>query len=226
MKKAVSILAAVAVMATAGAAFAAVANTKHNLSTSGSNITGGTDQICIFCHTPHNAVQNYPLWNRTNPAGGGFSLYSSKNMKNHVGTGGFSADSVSLFCMSCHDGGTLGGRVARSNAGTISVTGTGNVNGDTISAGNARLGTDLTNDHPVNFNVVQSGGTTGIYATINGNPNKIGQSSATALPLFRTTKGDYTMECASCHLVHDNTFPPFLRKSNSASGLCLECHNK
>ena len=44
---------------------AGVGNTKHNLSTSG---PGGIkavseDQVCIFCHTPHNAFPATPLWN-------------------------------------------------------------------------------------------------------------------------------------------------------------------
>jgi len=35
-----------------------------------------------------------------------------------------------------------------------------------------------------------------------------------------------TMECASCHDVHDNGIAPFLRLSNDASAMCLTCHNK
>ncbi len=39
-----------------GVAFAAgIASTKHNLSSGGPgpNKTDATDQICVFCHTPH-----------------------------------------------------------------------------------------------------------------------------------------------------------------------------
>jgi predicted CXXCH cytochrome family protein len=35
-----------------------------------------------------------------------------------------------------------------------------------------------------------------------------------------------TLECGSCHNVHDNTAAPFLRKSNAASALCKTCHIK
>jgi hypothetical protein len=48
---------------------------KHNLSNQSSNIiraqplaNDGTDQICIFCHTPHSATPDSPLWSRPAPA--------------------------------------------------------------------------------------------------------------------------------------------------------------
>ena len=51
-----------------GTAFAGIANTKHNLGSTGTgtNSFDGTDEICVFCHTPHGAdtTANPPLWNR------------------------------------------------------------------------------------------------------------------------------------------------------------------
>jgi DNA-binding MarR family transcriptional regulator len=40
--------------------------TKHNLSVSGPGPIKSTNeqQVCIFCHTPHNASPIQPLWNR------------------------------------------------------------------------------------------------------------------------------------------------------------------
>ncbi len=35
-----------------------------------------------------------------------------------------------------------------------------------------------------------------------------------------------SVECATCHNVHDNTSGTFLRMSNASSALCLTCHNK
>ena len=45
--------------------FAGVGNTKHNLSVSGPGPAQATSEteICIFCHTPHNASPGTPLWN-------------------------------------------------------------------------------------------------------------------------------------------------------------------
>lgn len=69
MKRVLSLVAALAVSTVATAAFAAgsstIAGTKHNLSAGSSAsykvaTAGGTGQICIFCHTPHNAAQNVP----------------------------------------------------------------------------------------------------------------------------------------------------------------------
>ena len=54
---------------------------KHNLSFQSNNTvkaqplgSGGTDQICIFCHTPHSATPDTPLWSRPDPSGS-FNLY-------------------------------------------------------------------------------------------------------------------------------------------------------
>ena len=45
-----------------------IASTRHNLSVSGSgSVTAVSEsQICVFCHTPHQAeaIPNAPLWNR------------------------------------------------------------------------------------------------------------------------------------------------------------------
>jgi predicted CXXCH cytochrome family protein len=45
---------------------------------------------------------------------------------------------------------------------------------------------------------------------------------AAGLPLFTAS----TMQCATCHNVHDNTNVPFLRINNAASALCTTCHIK
>ena len=34
------------------------------------------------------------------------------------------------------------------------------------------------------------------------------------------------VECASCHDPHDNSNAPFLVMANTASALCLTCHDK
>ena len=48
----------------ATAASAGIANTKHNLSTGGTgtvHVTTGTDEICVFCHTPHGSDITAPV---------------------------------------------------------------------------------------------------------------------------------------------------------------------
>lgn len=201
------------------AAFAAsnITGTKHNLSSgaSTSQVRSNTSQICAFCHTPHNAVPNVPLWNRSQ-AGSTYKLYtSSATLTSATKNSSLSATSISLLCLSCHDGtlAQLGSRVTAVPSDVSALTMTdGTV---AFSAGGANLGSDLTNDHPIGFN----------YATAQG------QDSALRLASDAITRGAMffngnQMECASCHLVHDNTFAPFLRTTNVGSNLCLGCHIK
>ena len=112
MKKVLSLLAAAGLIAAASTAFgASIVNSKHDLSvtsTSGGTKASAGTQICIYCHAPHNAAANIPIWNRTAPvaARNTFKLYSGVNMQNVSFSTGFTSDSTSLFCMSCHDGQT------------------------------------------------------------------------------------------------------------------------
>jgi hypothetical protein len=69
-----------------------VRNTRHNLSTNGPGTTHasglGTSEVCVFCHTPHNATQadqgnntmRAPLWNRRVPDGATYTPYTSSSM--------------------------------------------------------------------------------------------------------------------------------------------------
>src|SRR5512133_2630479 len=109
MRKVIALVAAAGLIAAATSAFAAVTivGSKHDLAYK-ANKTGGltyntSTQICVYCHTPHNATEANVLWNRNNPTGSGFKLYSGVGMVNVSNRSGFTADSTSLFCMSCHD---------------------------------------------------------------------------------------------------------------------------
>lgn len=46
------------------AGFAGVRGTKHDLSINGPGTLKAVaeTQVCVFCHTPHNAEPAYPLW--------------------------------------------------------------------------------------------------------------------------------------------------------------------
>ena len=103
----------------AGAQPGNIRYTKHNLSNQ-SPTTGASgafvstrsynsnqvNQICIFCHTPHNAQPSYPLWNKVLPTQT-FKLYTASSTLSSVAKGAsLTADSASLLCLSCHDGKT------------------------------------------------------------------------------------------------------------------------
>ncbi len=67
----------------------------------------GTNQICVFCHTPHgfNAVQSAPLWNKAVNASSVYSVYNAgSNPSSTFDSATPSIGSVSLACLSCHDG--------------------------------------------------------------------------------------------------------------------------
>ena len=91
----------------AGTAGAGIANTKHNLSTGGTgavHVSTGTDEICVFCHTPHGSDTSapVPLWNKQLPTSS-YTTYATLNSSTIDGTI-LSVGSVSLACLSCHDG--------------------------------------------------------------------------------------------------------------------------
>ena len=206
-------IAAVSVLMVAQIAKAGIATTKHNLASSSSNTikSNNTDDICVFCHTPHAGSSAAPLWNRANPTGT-FTMYTSPSGTLDM-TINAAPLTVSLACLSCHDGATAINNVTNAPGSGLSGTAITMANGVTVMpAGVTNLGTDLSNDHPISitYNTTLD---TAFVAIANG---KVG-----GLPLYGSK-----VECASCHDVHGGAAQPFLRVSNAASALCLKCHIK
>jgi predicted CXXCH cytochrome family protein len=213
---------------------ASITISKHNLSISGPGPykvdTGGTGQICIFCHTPHNAMINLPLWNRYPGivSANAYKLYSTTaNMKNISNRNGITEQGPSYLCLGCHDGSTLGGTGLRVQPldGNSYVKGPDGETG--IASGRStRIGPDLSSHHPVNFNVTTGGEENGLgdLITVNGSTVMMTKTAKTGMPLFKTPRGDNTLECASCHATHDPLNPSFLRASMAGNELCLACH--
>lgn len=151
-------------------AMAQITGTKHNLSKA-TPAAGETSQLCVFCHTPHGSDTSaaVPLWNKGLPAGNTYNVYNSapatatSTIDGEILT---SVGSVSIACLSCHDGsqamdnminkpGSGGYAASGANLGTLGV-----MAGIPIP----RLGTDLKNDHPIG--IQYCGG--GITATAGG----------------------------------------------------------
>jgi predicted CXXCH cytochrome family protein len=172
MKTITKVAGGLALMAASTAAMATlgIASTKHNLGASGThNHTDATTEICIFCHTPHGADQSAsaPLWNRTLSSSSVYSRYSS------LGTTTFDATeapigSVSIACLSCHDGTQAMDTVINFPGSDTVPMGPGSYTGhngwsetnamSTLKASDNGttgdmifLGTDLRNDHPVSM---------------------------------------------------------------------------
>lgn len=136
-----------------------IVTSKHDFTIAGSaqQTTDQTDQVCVFCHTPHGAdtTAPVPLWNKVlNSAQGRFTRYST------LATPSFDAleapvGSVSLACLSCHDG-TQAMDVVLNQPGSngydpagaeIDGTNIGLMSGTPVPT----LGEDLSNDHPVSM---------------------------------------------------------------------------
>jgi predicted CXXCH cytochrome family protein len=173
-------------VATAGTAMAAISATKHNLSSSGSGTNhvnaSGTGQICVFCHTPHaaNVGAAVPLWNKALPASSGFTLYNAGPQGKTSSLQGeiLSVGSVSIACLSCHDG-------SQAMDNMINAPGAGGFTSGGASAGYTwtgvgqlgtavtNLGKDLSNDHPIGIQfcgggLSGSGGTNSAPAAASG----------------------------------------------------------
>lgn len=231
-----------------------VANTVHNLSSSGPDPAYVTDseEVCVFCHTPHGGTVGRPLWNREDPAVA-FQLYDSATLSatvKAVASAGV-VNAESLMCLSCHDGSIATNRVINPNNGLIDFNApqpTSQMQGDAhiitlsdVPLISARIGTgpatrwdigttsagDLTDDHPISFNY---------KAILDGNQDPGLHPIATAVaagvrffPVGSTS--EYRVECSTCHDPHvdyisQSEYTPFLITSNAGSAMCLGCHNK
>lgn len=194
MKKHIALLVIVATFASS-TVHASIAATKHNLGTTGPgpNNTTGTEEICIFCHTPHGGDTGapVPLWNKK-------LTTSTFKTYDQLGTSTLDAaittiGSVSLACLTCHDGSQAIDNILNApGSGLYDSTG-GGVNGQTwawttdgtldpngkfqnsVDTGGSNIwmiGTDLTNDHPVS---VQYGG--GGYSSTSPAGGKFGTTT-------------------------------------------------
>jgi predicted CXXCH cytochrome family protein len=204
----VALAAALVLAAAARDTLAQVANTKHNLSVSGpGTVKAATEsQVCIFCHTPHNAAPAAQLWNRRNPTST-YTPYTSTTAKGGAGQ----PNGASLLCLSCHDGTIALGEVL-SRATPITMAGAVT----TMPAGNTRLGTDLGDDHPVSFAY------TATLASQRG--GELVNPGSLSGPVKLDAAG--RLQCTTCHDPHGTPYEKFLVVNNAGSALCRTCHAK
>jgi hypothetical protein len=202
-----------------------IVGSPHDFSGAGWN--NADQQICVACHTPHNAADpsvltTAPLWNHAVTTQT-FTMYSRSTLNGSI-TG--QPDGVSLLCLSCHDGtvavDSFGGATGTNFMGTINA--------------DANLGTDLSNDHPIsityNATTASADGAlhdpTATNVTIGTGGDKTRTGTIATVML-----SNGTVQCSSCHDVHNSfTVPdasggfPLLKVSKNGSALCLTCHNK
>jgi predicted CXXCH cytochrome family protein len=178
-----------------------IVNTPHNLNNyPGVEIPG--NQVCLPCHTPHNALKSGEenvLWNHAETQETFVMYFSSADQP----------EGPSKMCLSCHDGVT-----AIDNYGGNGGTGI-------VITGRAALGNDLSNDHPIGIE----------YPTDRpfeyNDPSEFdpGINNGPGVRLVEINGLD-RVECTSCHEPHNNGLGNFLRVPLQESYLCLQCHIK
>ncbi len=197
-----------------GAGWAGIANTKHNLSASGTSTIKATSEqeICVFCHFPHNANPAEPLWNHS-LSGETYIPYSSSTL---FAAAPGQPTGRSKLCLSCHDGTIAVGSLRHMPRGG----GGGTIAGleSTLSGAGSSfvLGTDLSDDHPVSI----------VFDTGNSELAPIATLEANGIILDENGQ----IQCGSCHDPHSDVYPKFLRKPFTEGGygavLCRTCHDK
>lgn len=207
-----------------------VEGTVHDLSITGQNSVTMATKSCVFCHTIHNSSASagsklIPDWNHTTTAAT-FTMY---NNTNHAGadlkgTVDSQPTGPSLACLSCHDGTVSVGSLVVAPLGggnDTYVSARGGVSPGTgrISSGNALVGTDLSNDHPISI-TYQDNLDSGLQPA----------ASLTGVRLYPANVTGAKVQCSSCHDVHNygsaGTTAPFLRVTMVGSFLCRTCHKK
>jgi predicted CXXCH cytochrome family protein len=220
-------------------ALANVLNTPHDLSVGSTSTTdvSNTDQICVFCHSPHGNVVGFrPLWNHDANSGlTQFQVYGNAADPNQSATMdsipvnfAANANSTSAFCLGCHDGVSAVNALSNDPNDIVGPLTLGN--GTEFDADGSLLGVypanpkilgtaaNFLNEHPINMTPPLPATDPGMAAIV---ANEIG---ATPLPLYVSGAQTDTVQCGSCHNPHDNTNTAFLRMSMVNSALCSNCH--
>ena len=203
-----AVVAAVLMSAAGMPRAAGILDTRHNLSISGPGPIKSIseEQICIFCHTPHNARRDVPyLWNRADTTVN-YTTYASSTLYATVGQ----PTGASKMCLSCHDG-TIALGAVLSRPAEIPFAGGLRY----LPDGPSKLGTDISDDHPVSFLYDSS------LAAVNG---ELVDPSSLQHPVRLDNSG--MLQCTACHDPHDDTFGKFLVMDNSFSSLCITCHSR
>ncbi len=178
-----------------------VANTKHNLSAvppvgvTRTFASAAVDEICVFCHTPHNSLPTAPLWNHLPTAAVTYTPYASSTLAATPGQ----PTGKSRLCLACHDGTVALGALQNPPANNDMAA--------TLLTGRTLLGTDLSDDHPISFDYA---------AAVAG---ELADPVAIDLPLEGTQ-----LQCTTCHDPHEKDLVPFLHKTTANGALCTTCH--
>jgi len=221
-----------------------IASTKHNLSVTGPGpvkaLPGAepSRRICIYCHTPHRANPEAPLWNHTLSPRKSYILPESPTQLSRPSN---PPDGDSRLCLSCHDGMVAVGSVVHMRGGptTISMQNVGIKQELIPSAGTAHtvFAGDLSGTHLVSI---------AYNDDLKIDKDKQCQTGIVYFGLrypgdipppvrLRPTDNTYNgkpgynglgVQCSSCHEPHNNGYGKFLLVDyfNRSEDLCMSCH--
>lgn len=194
------------------------------------------NELCTVCHTPHasdNSISVAPLWDRTLTALS-YKLYDTSTTFDGVATI-VQPNGISKLCLSCHDGSialdSFGGVVGTGDT-VVAAGASRNIGGDTDAAGNLN---SLNNDHPISFTYTEDTVDPGMWPSskldvVIGDTATRSKTGTLAQMMLTDNAGVLTVECTSCHDVHNNYVGTdnlsLLKINMSGSVLCLTCHNK
>ena len=183
-----------------------VVHSKHDLSMFGPGPVRAIaeNQVCVFCHTPHNASPAAPLWNRYSPTTY-YRIYRSRTMDARPDQPG----PASKLCLSCHDGTiALGLTLDRPITDPIPMSHM------YMPTGPTNLTTDLSDDHPIGLRYDR--------ALSNRDP-EIRSPDLVDHRIHLGERGE--LECTACHDPHNNELGNFLRITDREGALCVTCHD-
>lgn len=186
---------------------------KHNLSSDNTgpgvtykaDIAGSDyrkDQVCVYCHTPHNAGKT-ALWHR-NDYGRTFGHYSSTSLVIDNPSVKATSDyreptGSSRLCLSCHDGLTALGDVTTGSAiefpvGFDTIGGLAKFDATKVKSGH----------HPVSF--IYNAGVLGALATKGIGTYKLPTDASVPAGVKAKVRLDRSqrMQCTTCHDPHQN----------------------
>ncbi len=182
---------------------AGVESTVHNLSASGPGTLRAPEvtNVCVFCHTPHDASPTRGLWNHELPAVT-YRPYESSTLEAEIDQ----PTGASRLCLSCHDGTLALGAIRKLEPGAQHPA-LGPLTGTAV------LGTDLSDDHPVSF----------VYdAQLAARVPELADPALLPHDVRLDETGQ--LQCTSCHDPHEDRRPKFLVRERRFGELCLSCH--
>lgn len=223
--------------------------TKHNLSGSLSRWPSPSNtvkaiyepEICIFCHTPHNANPVQPLWNHELSAVQTYKVYWSNTLQSYTEaeSQAWKIDGFSKLCLSCHDGTVAVGSVnSRWEEILMNISNCIDASGKLISGSGCSgyIGTDLSGGHPISIvydnSLVSKRNNSNITNSCWLNPPPSNRTSPVKLYPTENQGGGMGVQCTSCHNPHTNRsleenngvkWPPFWQ-GTSYNDVCFVCH--